>query len=114
MDIVGIYMENHEGRNRDCFIWIRFDHGNVGEKGSIPHLREDALISKTCVLEGSASHLLVSRSDVSEDFQYSAKSVADLHLQRSYSEAGVDTIGIYVENHFNQKREFLIRMRFDV
>ena len=25
VDIVGIYVENHEGVCRECFIWMRFD-----------------------------------------------------------------------------------------
>ena len=56
MDTVGIYVENHEGRRREFFIWIRFDHRKLGEKGSLPALREDPLISETCPLEESDSH----------------------------------------------------------
>ena len=58
VDTVGIYVENHVGRNRECFIWIRFDNRKLCEKGSLPHLRKDPLISETCPLEESASHHL--------------------------------------------------------
>ena len=30
----GIYVEKHEGRRRDFFIWIRFDHRKLGAKHS--------------------------------------------------------------------------------
>ena len=56
VDTVGIYVENHHGWNRECFIWIQFDHMKLGEKGSLPLLLEDPLISETCPLEESASH----------------------------------------------------------
>ena len=46
VDTIGIYVENHEDWNRECFMWMRFDHGNIGEKGSLPLLREDLLISQ--------------------------------------------------------------------
>ena len=48
-----------EGTNRECVIWIRFDHWKLDEKASLPHLREDASISETCALEESASHHFV-------------------------------------------------------
>jgi hypothetical protein len=56
VDTVGIYVENHEGRNRECFIWIRIDNMKLGERGSMALLPEDLLISETCPLEESASH----------------------------------------------------------
>ena len=56
VDTVGIYVENHKGKNRECVIWIRFDHRKLGEKENIPHLREDASISETCLPEENASH----------------------------------------------------------
>ena len=56
VDIVGIYVENHHGRCREFFIWIRFDNMKVDEKGSLPYLLQDPLISETCPLEESASH----------------------------------------------------------
>ena len=52
---------------------------------------EDDLICETSTLEENASH----------HFQEFDKHVADLHLQRSDSEPGVDTVGIYVENNYN-------------
>ena len=55
-DTVGIYAKNHEGKNRECFIWIRLEKRKLGEKGSLPPLLEDPLISETCALEESASH----------------------------------------------------------
>ena len=58
VDTVRIYVENHDNRNRECFIRIPFDHRKTGEPGSLPHLREDLLISETCALEESASHHL--------------------------------------------------------
>ena len=39
--------------------------------------------------------------------------MAHVHHQRSDSEPGVDTVGIYVENHYNVNREFFIWIRFD-
>ena len=59
VDTVGIYVENHSNRCREIFIWIRFDHRRLGEKGSPPLLLEDPLISETCPLEESASHHFV-------------------------------------------------------
>ena len=56
VDTVGIYIENHYNECREFFILIRFDHRNLDEKGSLPHLREDASISETCHLEENASH----------------------------------------------------------
>ena len=56
VDTVGIYVENHYNENRELFIWIQFDNLNISEKGSLPALREDAMISETCPLEESASH----------------------------------------------------------
>ena len=44
VDTVGIYIKNHYNRNRECFIWIRFDHRKLNEKGYLPLLREDPLI----------------------------------------------------------------------
>ena len=34
-DTVGIDAENHEGKNRECFIWIRFEQRKLGEKGPL-------------------------------------------------------------------------------
>ena len=56
VDTDGIYVENHHGVNRECFIWVRFAHKTLGEKGSLPYLLEDPLISETCPLEEIASH----------------------------------------------------------
>ena len=56
VDTVGTFVENHEGKCRDLFIWIRDDHMNLDEKGSLALLLEDPLISETCALEESASH----------------------------------------------------------
>ena len=53
---VGIYVENHHNRNRDLFIWIRFDNMKLGEKESLALLLEDLMVSETCSLEESASH----------------------------------------------------------
>ena len=49
-------------------------------------------------------------SSKSEDVD---KIVTDLTPQRSDSEPGVDTGGIYVENHSNRNREFFIWMQLD-
>ena len=39
-DIVGIYVENHEGRCREFFIWIQFAFSNLNFRGSwLPCLR---------------------------------------------------------------------------
>ena len=56
MDTVGIYVENHVGENRECFIWLRFVNRKLWEKGSLPQLRKDPLISEMCPLDESASH----------------------------------------------------------
>ena len=56
MGTIGIYVENHEGVNRDFFIWIRFDHRKIGETVSLALLLEGPLISETCPLEENASH----------------------------------------------------------
>jgi hypothetical protein len=40
-----IYDENHEGKNRECVICIRFDNVKLGETGCLPLLLEDPLIS---------------------------------------------------------------------
>ena len=56
VDTVGIYVENHYSTCREFFIWMRFDNMKLGEKGSLPQLLEDPLISETCPLEESASH----------------------------------------------------------
>ena len=53
---VGIYVENDYNDCRELFIWIRFDHRKLGEKGSLLLLREDPLISEKCALEENASH----------------------------------------------------------
>ena len=63
VDTNGIYVENHEGKNRECFIWIRLHHRNLGEKGYQTLLLEDPLIYKNCPLEESASHHLSSSVD---------------------------------------------------
>ena len=42
---------------------------------------------------------------ISQYVQESVRSVADVHLQRSDSERGVDTFGIYVENLYNWNHE---------
>ena len=34
VNTVGIHVENHEGHQRILFIFIRFDHMKLGEKGS--------------------------------------------------------------------------------
>ena len=34
VDTVGIYVKNHEGRNRECFIWIRIDFWDLDLRGS--------------------------------------------------------------------------------
>ena len=39
--------------------------------------------------------------------------MTDVVYQRYDSEPGVDTIGIYVENHHGMNREFFIWIRFD-
>ena len=39
--------------------------------------------------------------------------MADLIYQWSDSEPEVDTVGIYVENHYNVNRSFFIWIRFD-
>ena len=56
VDTIVFYVENHFNRCREFLIWIRFDHRNLGETKSLPYLREDLLISKTCLPEESASH----------------------------------------------------------
>ena len=56
VDTVGIYVENHSGENREFVIWIQFDNRKSNEKGYLPLLREDHLISETCHLEERASH----------------------------------------------------------
>ena len=55
VDTSGIYVENHQDWNRECFIWIRFVVKRC-EKGSLPALLEDHMISETCHLEENASH----------------------------------------------------------
>ena len=55
----GIYVKNHDAQNQECFIWIRFDHSKLGEKVSLPLLREDLLISETWPLEQRDSHNLL-------------------------------------------------------
>ena len=56
VDTVGIYVENHQGPCREFVIWIRFEHRKLGEKGSLPYLWEDPLISEMRLLAESASH----------------------------------------------------------
>ena len=53
---VRIYVEHHYNWNQEFFIWIPVDNMKLGEKGSLPLLLEDPLISETCSLEESASH----------------------------------------------------------
>ena len=55
VNTVGIDIENHYGRNRECFIWIRFDFCNLDFRG-LASLRRDPLVFKLCPLEESASH----------------------------------------------------------
>ena len=52
----GIYVGNHCNRCREFCIIIEFDQRNIGEKMSLPWLREDPPISECCALEESASH----------------------------------------------------------
>ena len=56
VDTVGIYVENHYSWNREFFIWIQLDNIKLSEKGSLPLLLEDHLISETCPLAENASH----------------------------------------------------------
>ena len=100
VDTVGIYDENHEGVNRKCFIWIRFDHWKRCEKGYLPHLRENASISETCALEDNALHNV-------------DKIAADCSHLRSDSNPGVDAMGTCVENNVNRCRELWIEYKFD-
>ena len=93
VDTVGIYVENHHGRCREFFIWIRFDNMKLSEKGHLALLLEDLLISEISPLEESASHHFPCKS------QDSDKIVADVHHLWCDSEPEVDTGGIYVENH---------------
>ena len=54
-----VYVENHHGENRDCFIWTRFDLWHMTSwflMVCFTLLREDPLISETFPLEESASH----------------------------------------------------------
>ena len=46
-DTIRIYVKNHCNECREFFIWIRFDQRKLGEKGSLPLLLEDPLISET-------------------------------------------------------------------
>ena len=41
VDTVRIYVENDQGKNRECVIWIRFDNMKLGEKGPLTLLLED-------------------------------------------------------------------------
>ena len=66
VDTVRIYAENH-GVNREFFIWIRFDNMKRGEKGSLPQMLEDLLISETCPLEESASHQSAKQFKTTQD-----------------------------------------------
>ena len=68
-DTVGIYVESHEGKNRECFIWIRFEKNKLCEKGYLPPLLEDPLISETCALAESASHHLFPGGECFAPFQ---------------------------------------------
>ena len=61
VDTVGIYVENQQGECREFLIWIHSDHRKLSEKGCLPLLREDPLISETCPLEESASHHMASQ-----------------------------------------------------
>ena len=56
VDISGIHVEHHVGRNRECFICVRFEYVTLGEKESRPALLEDPLMSETYALEENASH----------------------------------------------------------
>ena len=56
VDTIGIHVENHEITNRESSNWIRFDHGKLAEKGSLPMPVEDPLISEKNAVDGSASH----------------------------------------------------------
>ena len=47
VDIVGIYVENRHSRYREFFIWIQVDNMKLSEKGCLPLLLEDHLISET-------------------------------------------------------------------
>ena len=56
---------------------------------------------------------MISINELSQDFQYFVKNVAVVKPMRYDSKPGVDTIGIYVEDKYNECREFLIWIRFD-
>ena len=113
MDTLQIYVENHYGVDREIFILIRFDNMRLGERGSPPHLCEDPLISETCPLEENASHHLISRNHISLDLQDYVRNVDPGPHVHSDSEPGVNTVGIYVENHEGTNRECFIWIRFD-
>ena len=70
---------------------------------------EDPLISENCPLEENASH----HKSISQNVQDSLRIVALVKPMRSDSGPGVDTVGIYSENHDNECREFFIWIRFD-
>ena len=69
VDTVGIYVENHEGRNQEFCIWIQFDFWNLNFRGSrltywrMPRFlklgalhREDGEGVRCTLLQGNASH----------------------------------------------------------
>ena len=60
VNTIVICVENHQGQNRGCFIWIRFGHFKSGDKGSGAHIQEDDSIFAFCLPEGRASpHLVI-------------------------------------------------------
>ena len=56
---------------------------------------------------------MISINQISQDFQDFVKMVAVVKPMHSDSRPGVDTVGIYVENHNNECQEFSIWIRFD-
>ena len=45
VDTIGIYVEHNYSRCREFLIYIQFEHRKLCEKGSLPLLLEDLLIS---------------------------------------------------------------------
>ena len=119
VDTVGIYIENHEGPNRECFIWIRIGceiwisegSGILGGPSDFPIMSPG----------GECFAPLTPRDGIALDFKklncsrcldFGKNVAVRLHMW-SESEPRVDTVGIYVENHHGKCREFFIWIRFD-
>ena len=59
------------------------------------------------------SQNLISRSQFSQELEHVDENMPEVHHQRSDSEPEVDTIGIYVENHWGLNSEFVIWIQSD-